>query len=81
MKSYREEWKEANPDKHIVVERFIANAGHYCHAAYCTWSPNCTVEDLVDYVDNSTGNYGGRVEHVQENSDGTESGKVVVYFD
>lgn len=81
FKTFRERWQEENPDKWIKVENFYGNSGYACHSAYCTWSPNCTAEDLVDYVDDSTGNFGGRLEHVKENEDGTKSGTVVVYFD
>jgi len=80
-KSFRERWQEANPDKWIKVKNFYGNSGYGCHSADCTWSPNCTAEDLVNYVDDSTGNFGGRLEHVRVNEDGTKTGTVVVYFD
>lgn len=80
FKDYRERWQEENPDKSIRIDKW-GGQGYGTHSAYCTWSPNCTGEDLVNYVDNSTGNFGGRLEYVKENEDGTKSGKVVVYFD
>jgi hypothetical protein len=80
FKTFRERWKEENPDKFIRIDKFLGS-GYANHQARCTWSPNCTAEDLVDYVDDSTGNFGGRLENVKENEDGTESGTVVVYFD
>jgi len=81
IKDYRDRWKEENPDKFVKVEEFIGNAGYACHKARCTWSPNCGVQELVNYCDNGTGNYGGRVENVRQNEDGTETGTVVIYFD
>ena len=80
FKTFRERWQEENPDKSIRIDEFLGS-GYACHKARCTWSPNCSKEDLVNYVDDSTGNYGGRLENVKENEDGTESGTVVVYFD
>lgn len=80
IKDYRDMWQEKNPDKFIRIDEFLGS-GYANHQARCTWSPNCTTEDLVNYCDNGTGNYGGRLEHVRTNEDGTESGTVVVYFD
>ena len=80
-KTFRERWKEANPDKWVRIESFYGKSGYGCHSARCTWSNNCTAEDLVNYVDDSTGNYGGRLENVRENEDGTKSGTVIVYID
>ena len=73
-------WREENPDKFIRIDEFLGSS-YACHNARCTWSANCTAEDLVNYCDNGTGNYGGRLENVKENEDGTKTGKVVIYFD
>lgn len=80
IKDFRERWQEENPDKFIKIDKW-GGQGYATHYVYCTWSPNCTTKDLVDYADNGTGNFGGRLENVKENEDGTESGTVVVYFD
>lgn len=77
----REQFLKDNPDKKIKIEKYWANSGYYCHKAKCTYSGNWDVQELVNYVDNSTGNYGGRIENERKNEDGSRTATVVVYFD
>lgn len=81
MVSFREQFLKANPDKQINIEDYRANSGYYCHSAICTYSGDWEVRDLVNYVDNGTGNYGGRIENARQNKDGSTTAKVIVYFD
>ena len=78
--NYRSKWEENNPDKFIKIDEYLKTEPELL-IAKCTWSPNCSNKDLIDYVDNSTNNLGGSVELVIENKNGTESGIVVVYND
>ena len=77
----REQFLKEHPDLKIKIEKYWANSGCYCHKALCTYSGDWKKEDLVNYVDDSTGNYGGRIENEKTNSDGSKTGTVVVYFD
>lgn len=77
----REQFLKDNPDKTIKIEEYVANSGYYCHKAKCTFKGDWEVQDLVNYVDDSTGNYGGRLENVRKNEDGSTTATVVVYFD
>lgn len=78
---FRKEFLENNPDKKIKILDYFANAGYGCHKARCTYTNNCTIEELVNYCDGGTGNYGGRIENEITNEDGTSTGTVVIYFD
>ena len=40
-----------------------------------------SADELVNYVDNGTGNYGGRVENKRRLEDGRFTGTVCVYYD
>ena len=77
----REQFLKDNPDKKIKIEDYFPNSGYYCHKARCTYSGDWEVQDLVNYVDNSTGNYSGRIENARKNEDGSTTATVVVYFD
>lgn len=77
----REQFLKDNPDKTIIIEDYRANSGYYSHTARCTYSGDWDVQELVNYVDNSTGNYGGRIENERKNEDGSTTATVVVYFD
>ena len=77
---FRKEFLENNPDKNIIIDKWLGDT-YGCHRAKATWTINCSVKEVIDYVDGSTGNYGGRIENLKENENGTESGTVYVYFD
>ena len=48
---------------------------------WATWWGDWTTEELINYSDNSTGNFGGRIDNYKENEDGTKSGIICVYYD
>ena len=77
----REQFLKDNPDKTITIENFYANSGYYCHEAKVTYTGDWETQDLVNYVDNSTGNFGGRIENARKNEDGSTTATVIVYFD
>lgn len=77
----REQFLKDNPDKKMlyVSSRFISGYGTSKYIA--EWQGDWTVEELVNYVDNSTGNYGGRIENLMYLPEGTYKGIVCVYYD
>lgn len=77
---FRKEFLEQNPDKYIEINDFVGT-GYGTHKYRCTWKGDWTVEQLVNYVDGSTGNYGGRIENKWKTEDGTYKGTVCVYYD
>ena len=46
-----------------------------------TWEGDWTEEELINFCDGGSYNYGGRIEGEKENEDGTKSGIVCVYYD
>ena len=70
-----------NPNKEVVNYSGMFAQGYGTSKYKMTWKGDWTEEELINYCDNSTGNYGGRIENIQENEDGTKSGTVCVYYD
>jgi len=77
----REQFLKDNPDKTIEIEEYFPNSGYCCHSARCVLKGDWAVQDLINYVDNSTGNFGGRIENVRKNEDGSKTATVIVYID
>ena len=77
----RKRFLKEHPDLKIKIEAMWYNSGYTEHKALCTWSGDWDVQDLVNFVDNSTSNYGGRTENEKTNPDGSKTGTVVVYID
>lgn len=72
--------KPENKDKYIEYK------GSSCTGVgttkyWATWSGGWTDEELINYSDNSTSNFGGRIDNRRRNQDGTESGIICVYYD
>lgn len=77
---YRKEFLESNPDKkikYLSMYSQIAGTSKYL----VVWEGKWSNEELINYCDNSMSNFGGRVEHIKDNEDGTKSGTVCVYYD
>ena len=79
-KDFREEFLEQNPDKEIHIHT-IVSSGYGTHKYKCTYSDNWEAQELINYVDNGTGNYGGRIENEKKNNNGTTTATVCVYYD
>ena len=67
-------------------DKSIQYKGSYCTGVgttkyWATWSGDWTTEELVNYSDNGTGNFGGRIDKYREHLDGTKSGIICVYYD
>ena len=77
---YCEKFRKENPDKKITFTNFYQQAaGTTKYGA--TWWGDWTEEELINYADNGTGNYGGRLESVRTNIDGSKTGTICVYYD
>ena len=65
-----------------ILERELIASGHGTHKYRVKWRADepYTEEELIDAVDGTTGNYGGRVK-TQACACGTYWGTVCVYYD
>lgn len=80
MEDFREQFDKENPDKTIFFNQFYgSNCGTTKYLA--TWTGDWDVMDLVSYADNSTGHFGGRLENVRTNENGSKTGTICVYYD
>lgn len=77
----REEFLKANPDKGIVKFSGMFSQGWGTSKYQLTWKGDWTEEELINYCDNSINNFGGRIENLRNNADGTKTGTVCVYYD
>ena len=77
----REQFLRDNPNKTMDYCSGVRTQGYGTAKYFAHWTGAWTVQELVDYCDNSTGNYGGRIENLKEHEDGTKSGTVCVYYD
>ena len=77
---YREEFINNNPDKTCDIQGLVGT-GYGTHRYKCTWQGNWQAEELINFCDNSEGNYGGRIEDMRRLDDGKYEGIVCVYYD
>lgn len=77
----REEFLKNNPDKKMISLSYRFEHGYGSSKYRAEWSGEWTLEELVNYADDSTGNFGGRIENLRETEDGTHKGTIVVYYD
>lgn len=80
MSDLREELLKANPEKQIEIGALV-ESGYGTHKYHCTWSGDWEAEELINFCDNSEGNYGGRIENIRRLEDGRFTGTVCVYYD
>lgn len=77
---FRKEFLEKNPDKNIKIE------GQHCTGVgttkyWCEWTGEWTAEELVDFCDGGSYNFGGRIDNKRKTEDGKYKGIVCVYYD
>lgn len=76
----REQFLKDNPDKYILIgHAFYSQCG--TNKYHATWCGDWSETDLYNYADNSTGHFGGRLENVRENKNGSKTGTICVYYD
>lgn len=78
---FRKEFLKNNPDKKMINIEGSHCTGVGTTKYWCEWSGDWTCEELVNYCDGTTGNYGGRIDNMRKTEDGTYKGTVCVYYD
>ena len=77
---FRQRFLKDHPDRTLSIGNCVGT-GHGTHKYKCVWTGDWTAAELVNYVDGSIGNYGGRIDNYRRNEDGTQSGIICVYYD
>ena len=70
----------------MTEKRIISNSGRIEYGWGTSkyrleWAGDWTVEELVNYCDGGSGNYGGRIDDFRQTENGTYKGTVCVYYD
>lgn len=77
----REEFLKNNPDKKMISLSHRFEHGYGVSKYRAEWSGEWSAQELVNYADDSTGNFGGRIDNLRKTEDGTYKGTIVVYYD
>lgn len=77
----RKEFLKNNPDKKMISLSHRFEHGYGSSKYRAEWSGEWSAEELVNYADDSTGNFGGRIDNLRKTEDGTYKGTIVVYYD